>query len=273
MARWFVDRLPERGIPSVSLRRLLPEAQFVGCTDWEVSGCCDDHRRLDPGQLFVAIPEARPGYDGHRFVNEALERGAAGVVVERVCPEAGRLQVVVADARAAHARICQALSADPSRVFEGQSFTVQIAVVDTHGALERALSALRFIASGRIHCVLSSEGCGERGARRQLAAIAEARADRVVLTLGNSRTEDPGQILSDLLGGFHQPNSVLVERDRRAAIEEALSGARCGDGVFIAGKGRHSVQIFADRVIPFDDNAVATQWLRSRRLGSTNRSA
>ena len=99
MVRWFVDRLPQRGIPSVSLRRLLPEAQFVGCADWEVSGCTDDHRRLEPGQVFVAVPEARPGYDGHLFVREALERGAAGVVVEHPCPEAGRLQVVVPDAR------------------------------------------------------------------------------------------------------------------------------------------------------------------------------
>ena len=67
MARWFVDRLPQRGIPSVSLRRLLPEAQFVGCPDWEVSGCTDDHRRLDPGQVFVAVRDVR-GYDGHAFV-------------------------------------------------------------------------------------------------------------------------------------------------------------------------------------------------------------
>ncbi|HWT81087.1 MAG TPA: hypothetical protein VN648_20040, partial [Candidatus Methylomirabilis sp.] len=113
MARWFVDRLPQRGIPSVSLRRLLPEAQFVGCPDWEVSGCTDDHRRLDPGQVFVAIRDAR--YDGHAFVREALDRGAAGVVVERPCPEAGRLQVVVNDARSAHALICQALAGDPSQ--------------------------------------------------------------------------------------------------------------------------------------------------------------
>jgi UDP-N-acetylmuramyl tripeptide synthase len=273
MARWFVDRLPERGIPSVSLRRLLPGAHFVGGSDWEVSGCCDDHRRLDPGQLFVAIPEARPGYDGHRFINEALERGAAGVVVERVCPEAGRLQVVVVDARAAHARICQALAGDPSQVFEGQNFVVRIDAAETPRALEQALAALRFIASGRVHCVLSNEGCGDRAARQQLAAIAEMRADRVILTLGNPRTEDPGQILSDLLGGFHQPSRVLVEADRRAAIETALADARCGDGVLIAGKGRHSVQIFADRVIPFDDNAVVTQWLRNRRLSSINRSA
>src|SRR5260370_42030309 len=114
MARWFVDRLPERGIPSVSLRRLLPEAQFVGCMDWKVSGCTDDHHRLEPGQVFVAAREGRPGYDGHFFVREALERGAAGVVVERPCPEAGRLQVVVPDARAAHVRICQALAGNPS---------------------------------------------------------------------------------------------------------------------------------------------------------------
>ena len=113
MARWFAHRLPERGIPSVSLRRLLPEAQFLGCNDWEVSGCTDDHRRLDPGQVFVAIRAER--YDGHAFVREALDRGAAGVVVEQPCPEAGRLQVVVDDARAAHARICQALAGDPSR--------------------------------------------------------------------------------------------------------------------------------------------------------------
>ena len=114
MARWFVDRLPQRGIPSVSLRRLLPEAQFVGCRGL---GGLRLHRRSSPagpGPGLRRGPEARPGYDGHAFVREALERGAAGVVVERPCPEAGRLQVVVPDAMAAHARICQALAGDPS---------------------------------------------------------------------------------------------------------------------------------------------------------------
>jgi UDP-N-acetylmuramoyl-L-alanyl-D-glutamate--2,6-diaminopimelate ligase len=68
MARWFVDRLPQQGLPSVSLRRLLPEAQFAGCADWKVFGCTDDHRRLEPGQLFVAARNTRAGYDGHHFV-------------------------------------------------------------------------------------------------------------------------------------------------------------------------------------------------------------
>src|SRR5205823_1512062 len=151
MARWFVDRLPQRGIPSVSLRRLLPEARFVGCADWEVSGCTDDHRRLDPGQVFVAVRGARPGYDGHAFVREALDRGAAGVVVEQPCAEAGRLQVVVPDALAAHARICQALAGDPSQ---------RILTVGVTGSFGRTLGALM------VRSILEAAGrrCGLLGA-------------------------------------------------------------------------------------------------------------
>ena len=75
VCRWHAGSLTvcrSGGIPSVSLRRLLPEARFVGCPDWEVSGCTDDHRRLDPGQVFVAT--RGPHYDGHAFIREALDR-------------------------------------------------------------------------------------------------------------------------------------------------------------------------------------------------------
>jgi UDP-N-acetylmuramoyl-L-alanyl-D-glutamate--2,6-diaminopimelate ligase len=539
MARWFVDRLPQRGIPSVSLRRLFPEATFVGCADWEVTGCSDDHRRLEPGQVFVAIREAQPGYDGHAFVREALDRGAAGVVVEHACPEAGRLQLVVPDASAAYARICHALAGNPSQqlsmlgvtgsfgrtitalmmhailktagkragcistlgfcegnttrplgagfgphpgstlpgtraatgrrasgphtsrsaqrscgfaptaaslsaflaemvehrcevgvleisseslahycfeevafhaavvtdisvpaglpleiliekrrakaklfrqvvpgglavvnaddpfaetlggvnldtrrvafalepvaspwlhpdvtarlvrldssgtrmvlhgfdreaavhlplfgprvatcalaaatlawaleidraavvaglesvrsvaghletVSEGQDFDVRIDLAQTPAALSEALTAVRAVAAGRVHCVLSSEGNGERAVRRWLAEIAEAGADRIILTVSNPRTEDPNQILDDLLAGFRRPGKVHVEPDRQTAIEAALADARTGDTVLITGKGCQTFQILADRAIPFDDAAVARQWLRAR---------
>ena len=131
MARWFVDRQPQQGIPSVSLRRLLPEARFVGCEDFEVSGCTADSRRLDPGQVFVAVRGER--HDGHAFVGQAIERGAAGVVVERPVPEAGRLQVVVPDSRAALARLCQALAGDPSE---------QMLTLGVTGACGRTVTAL-----------------------------------------------------------------------------------------------------------------------------------
>ena len=165
MSRWFVDRVPQRGIPSVSLRRLLPEARFVGHMDWEISGCCDDHRRLEPGQLFVAVPEARPGYDGHRYVREALDRGAAGVVLEHPCPEAGRLQVVVSDARAAHARICQALSGDPS------DHLVTLGVTGTHGQTITAILVRSILdAAGERFGLIGSSGFCDGTKTRALGA-------------------------------------------------------------------------------------------------------
>jgi UDP-N-acetylmuramoyl-L-alanyl-D-glutamate--2,6-diaminopimelate ligase len=111
MARWFVDRSAQRGIPSVSLRRLLPDATFNGISDLHVSGCAADSRRLEPGEVFVAIPGHR--HDGHDFIPQALGRGAAAVIVQRPCPEAGRLQVIVQDSRLAHARLCHALAGSP----------------------------------------------------------------------------------------------------------------------------------------------------------------
>jgi UDP-N-acetylmuramoyl-L-alanyl-D-glutamate--2,6-diaminopimelate ligase len=542
MARWFVDRLPQQVIPSVSLRRLLPEARFVGRMDWQVFGCSDDHRRLEPGQVFVAVRKARPGYDGHVFVREALERGAAGVVVDRPCPEAGRLQILVPDTMVAHARICQALAGDPSQqlvtlgvtgsfgktitalmvhsilaaagkrfglvsslgfcdgtttrplgagfdvvsagggasasgprspfggcdreagefapgaaglarllaemfevgcdgsvlevsshallrrsfegvafhaavvtdiaapdglppevllekrrakaklfqqivpgglavvnaddpnaevlgginldarrvafaldstaarpldvhvcgtikqldlagtrmtlcgfdreafvhlplvgrraatcavaaaavawaleidragvvagleavravaghleaVCEGQDFDVRVDAAQTSGALGEALVALRATSAGRVHCVLSAEGAGDPLERRKLAQTAEAGADRVIATVSNPRTEDPNQIIDDLLAGFRRPGKVRVELDRRSAIEIALADARAGDVVLITGKGRQSYQILADRVLPFDDSAVAREWLRAHRSRPAYRSA
>ena len=109
--------------------------------------------------------------------------------------------------------------------------------------------------------------------RLGLAQAAEAGADRVILTTDNPRTEDPNQILDDLLAGFRRPGRVRIEPDRRRAIAAALADARAGDAVLIAGKGRQTYQILADRVLPFDDGAVAAQWLRTHRTAPSRSSA
>jgi UDP-N-acetylmuramoyl-L-alanyl-D-glutamate--2,6-diaminopimelate ligase len=145
---------------------------------------------------------------------------------------------------------------------EGQDFDVFIDAARTPAALAEALTAVRAVGAMRVHCVLSAEGCGDRAQRRQLAEVAELGADRVILTLSNPRTEDPNQILDDILAGFRRPGKVRIEPDRRTAIEAALADARTGDTVMIAGKGRHAYQIFANHVVPFDDASVARDWLR-----------
>ncbi len=158
-------------------------------------------------------------------------------------------------------------------VVEGQDFDVRIDSAQTADEIAGALTALRAVANGRVHLVLSAEGETDRAERRPLAEVAENGADRVILTLSNPRTEDPNQILDDLLAGFRRPGKVYVEPDRRIAIETALSHARGGDAVLIAGKGRDTYQIFADSVVPLDDNAIARQWLRFHRTVKTQRSA
>ena len=217
MVRWFVDRLPQRGLPSVSLRRLLPEAQFVGCADWKVFGCTDDHRRLEPGQVFVAAREARPGYDGHLFVREALERGAAGVVVERPCPEAGRLQVIVPNATAAHARICQALAGDPSHQL------VTVGVTGSFGKTITALMVRSIIDAAGDRCgLVGSLGFCDGSTTRALGAGFHPATVRQGMGDGESgsitarkpRDHEPGTFVPGAAG-----LAALAGRDGRAPLQ------------------------------------------------------
>jgi len=148
-------------------------------------------------------------------------------------------------------------------VREGQPFDVVVDPSRTPEDLAKALAGLRPGRAGRVLCVVGAEGRRDRARRRLVAEAAEAGADLVVFTSDNPRDEDPAAILDDLLAGARRPDRARVEPDRRRAIESALEAAAPGDAVLIAGKGRHAFQILADRVVPFDDRAVAARWLRA----------
>jgi UDP-N-acetylmuramoyl-L-alanyl-D-glutamate--2,6-diaminopimelate ligase len=503
MARWFVDRSPRTGIPSVSLRSLLPDARFLGCPDLLVSGCSADSRRLEPGQVFVALRGRRR--DGHDFVGRALERGAAAVVVEHPCPDAGPLQVIVPDARHAYGRLCQALAGEPAatlrvvgvtgatgrtatslflrsifeadgdrfgvvgalgwsdgvnahpsgatapgaeglaamlaamvergcaggaieldadalerrhaegiafdgaivtdvagplaepverlrdrrrsqaRLFrmvapggtavvnaddpeadllgavnlearrvsfalgrpadvtahidrldgngtrfrlrgfdreatvalalvgtrsvshalaaaalawsrgldagavvagleavarvpgrlepvaEGQDFDVRIDRARTELELREALAAVREVCPGRVHCVLGAGG--DPGALPGLARAAEAGANQTILTLDDLLYSEPDALLDTALAAVRRPGRVRVEPDRRRAVEAALSQARPGDAVLIAGQGIHSLPSRPSRPLPGGDRAIIAHWLHSRSQAPRRRSA
>jgi UDP-N-acetylmuramoyl-L-alanyl-D-glutamate--2,6-diaminopimelate ligase len=142
-----------------------------------------------------------------------------------------------------------------------------LVVVDyahTPDALEQALRALRAHTAGRLICVFGCGGERDAGKRRLMAAIAERSAEQVVVTDDNPRGEDGAAIVADILGGFQQPAAVQVERDRAAAIALALGAAGPADAVLIAGKGHESYQEVGTERRPFDDAAVAAQWLGGR---------
>jgi UDP-N-acetylmuramoyl-L-alanyl-D-glutamate--2,6-diaminopimelate ligase len=96
-----------------------------------------------------------------------------------------------------------------------------------------------------------------------MAAAAEAGADRVFVTSDNPRTERPDDIIAEILKGFSPAGlgRVTVEADRSRAIGAALTAAKAGDVVLIAGKGHEDYQILGTTKIHFDDREVAREWL------------
>ncbi|HLA83755.1 MAG TPA: UDP-N-acetylmuramoyl-L-alanyl-D-glutamate--2,6-diaminopimelate ligase [Thermoguttaceae bacterium] len=103
---------PDRDCRS-QLRSLFPEATFVGCRDIEVRACVADSRRVEQGDLFVAI--AGDSADGHDFAAEAIHRGCSAILSQRPLPEATVPVCIVADSRAAFGRLCHHLAGNPAR--------------------------------------------------------------------------------------------------------------------------------------------------------------
>jgi len=135
----------------------------------------------------------------------------------------------------------------------GERPLVVVDYAHTPDALEQVLIALRDHCSGRLTCVFGCGGNRDRGKRPQMGAIAERLADRLVLTDDNSRGEDPGRILADILGGLDHRERALVRRDRAEAIRVAVAEARKGDLVAVCGKGHEDYQLMGAQRLAFSD--------------------
>jgi UDP-N-acetylmuramoyl-L-alanyl-D-glutamate--2,6-diaminopimelate ligase len=164
-------------------------------------------------------------------------------------------------------------------VHEGQDFAVLVDYAHTPDSLENVLSAARELVGsgeggGRVICVFGAGGDRDRGKRPLMGEIAARLADVVFVTSDNPRSEDPEQIIGEIMAGTAGAGTagagtaeVRSIGDRRAAIIEAVAAARRGDVVVIAGKGHEQGQEFAGgRKLPFDDVTVARQALGAREV-------
>jgi UDP-N-acetylmuramoyl-L-alanyl-D-glutamate--2,6-diaminopimelate ligase len=135
-------RIHPEGGQRISLRQLLPDADFLGTDDIRVGSCSCDSRHVRPGDLFVAISGSV--HDGHDFAAEAARRGATALLAGRTLPGIKLPVCRVPDVRRAYARLCQALVGNPSE------HVCAIGVTGTNGKTTTAC----LIAS-----VLSTAGC------------------------------------------------------------------------------------------------------------------
>lgn len=136
-----------------------------------------------------------------------------------------------------------------------------VAVVDyAHkpNALKQALLSLRdHLDEGALTVLFGCGGNRDKGKRPLMAEIAEAHADKVIITSDNPRFEEPMAIIEEIKAGLKDPEGthIAIEADRAAAIAMAIRTSAPGDIILIAGKGHEDYQILGDREIYFSDFA------------------
>jgi len=165
-------------------------------------------------------------------------------------------------------RNCPPVPGRFERVDGGQPFLVAVDYAHTDDALRNVIQAARELlrpsGPGRVITLFGCGGDRDRTKRPLMGMAAAELSDFVVLTSDNPRSEDPLDIMNDVmvgLGRFDTPH--LAEPDRAKAIAIALKEAKPGDVVLLAGKGHETYQILQDRTIDFDDRETARQVLRS----------
>src|SRR6516165_4054540 len=143
----------------------------------------------------------------------------------------------------------------------GENRGAQIFVDYAHkpDALAKALEALRPYVSRRVVVVFGAGGGRDRGKRPLMGAIAAAKADRVIVTDDNPRSEDPAAIRAAIMAAA--PGATEIG-DRREAIRRAIADLRLGDILLIAGKGHETGQIIGDRIMPFSDHEAVAATLK-----------
>jgi UDP-N-acetylmuramoyl-L-alanyl-D-glutamate--2,6-diaminopimelate ligase len=112
---------------------------------------------------------------------------------------------------------------------------------------------LRPFAPGKLVCVFGCGGDRDKGKRPIMGQIAAAKADTVIVTDDNPRSEKPEAIRAEILAGA--PGAIEIG-DRAEAIRSAVQGLAKGDVLLVAGKGHETGQIIGARVLPFSDHAA-----------------
>ena len=134
----------------------------------------------------------------------------------------------------------------------------------TPDALEQVLISLREHTEHNLWCVFGCGGDRDQGKRPLMGAVADEKADYVVLTNDNPRSEKPEKIIEEIKAGMSGDANISIESDRHSAITFAINQAKSGDVVLIAGKGHESYQIIGDKKFPFNDIEEVKQQLEVR---------
>lgn len=158
------------------------------------------------------------------------------------------------------------IKATPGRM---EAFTYEnfpTAVVDyahTPDALEKALIACRQHCKGNLLVVFGCGGDRDKGKRPLMAKTAQQYADAIVITTDNPRTEEPLDIIEEIVSGINDGTQTQVIVDRKQAVLETLSKAHANDVVLLAGKGHEDYIITGKTKVVYNERAVVKSFYDS----------
>ena len=231
-------------LPVTSLSRLNPQATWH-FAEIDTSGKQVHFKvRGSGGMLIESSTKLRGGYNLDNLLMAiaiAVESGVDPVDIAAAVPAlsgaAGRLE----------------------EVSVGQSYSAFVDYAHTPDAVSNALESIREFTSGKVIAVLGCGGDRDSSKRPLMGQALLKGCDIAVFTSDNPRSEDPSQILKEMVGSLKVSAPAIVIEDRKSAIEYAVSLASQGDTIAILGKGHELGQEIAGKKLDFDDRKVLAQ--------------
>lgn len=141
-------------------------------------------------------------------------------------------------------------------------FSVIIDYAHSPDGLEKAINAVRGFTKGRVITLFGCGGDRDKTKRPKMGRIAAELSDIVVVTSDNPRTEDPEEIIKDILEGIDAENKEIITiTDRSEAIKKAMSIAKKDDAILLAGKGHETYQVIGKERVHYDEREVVAKVL------------
>jgi UDP-N-acetylmuramoyl-L-alanyl-D-glutamate--2,6-diaminopimelate ligase len=158
------------------------------------------------------------------------------------------------------------------KICAGQDFNILIDYAHTPYALERLLKTVRRLTQGDLFVLFGCGGDRDQGKRPQMGEVASLLADRIFLTEDNPRSEDPEEIIDQIMEGIEDKKKVEIIIDRKKGIKKALSIPKRGDSLVLVGKGHEDYQIKKGKKIHFSDQETVLELLNASAVGSPSTS-
>ncbi|MGH4125712.1 MAG: UDP-N-acetylmuramoyl-L-alanyl-D-glutamate--2,6-diaminopimelate ligase [Clostridium sp.] len=140
-------------------------------------------------------------------------------------------------------------------------FEIILDYAHTPDALENILKTVREFTKGKLICVFGCGGDRDKTKRAIMGKIGSELSDISIITSDNPRTEDPMQIINDVVSGIGNQKFEIIE-DRTSAIKRAIEIAMKGDVIVIAGKGHEDYQVLKDKTIHFDEREIVSEIIK-----------